>query len=221
MTNGNHLHVRTSVLLTLLRIVFAITVARSVDFPKHLQRSVTARRVLVRARSEVCNPDASRSATSSHGYVANERTYSLLRSPRSLKRTHDRMLQQQRMRCTIISRKLKVARRRLVRQTQRMASMADIIQQLRSQTDTNTVELIERCFGHIPAEMLKRKLTLSSKEPYSDDLRSFAMTLHFYSAKAYEFVRRSFQQACTPASFHVTSVVFCRRGKTWIYEGII
>jgi hypothetical protein len=57
------------------------------------------------------------------------------------------------------------------------------------------VDFMERCFGHIPAELLKRKLTSNSRQPYSDDLRSFALTLHFYSPKAYEYVRSSFAMA--------------------------
>jgi len=58
-----------------------------------------------------------------------------------------------------------------------------------------SIELLECCFGNIPAELLKRKLYCKSKEAYSDALRSFAMTLHFYSAKAYNFVRSSFRCA--------------------------
>lgn len=75
--------------------------------------------------------------------------------------------------------------------------MADVIQSLKLRPDLNSacVDLIERCFGHIPAEMLKGKSANKSTEPYNDDIRSFALTLHFYSAKAYDFVRSSFSQA--------------------------
>lgn len=41
-------------------------------------------------------------------------------------------------------------------------------------------------------EIIKRKLKKQSKAKYSPALRSFALTLNFYSAKAYEYVRSSF-----------------------------
>ena len=72
--------------------------------------------------------------------------------------------------------------------------MTEIIRKLKLRPDLNSscIDFIDQCFGHIPSKMLKRKLTQNSKEQYSNDLRSFAQTLHFYSPEAYEFVRRSF-----------------------------
>lgn len=38
--------------------------------------------------------------------------------------------------------------------------------------------------------LLSRKLHGKSRMKYSPELRSFALTLQFYSAKAYEYVRK-------------------------------
>ncbi len=43
-------------------------------------------------------------------------------------------------------------------------------------------------------------LKSASRESYPDDLRSFAVTLSFYSAKAYNYVREKFQLALPPPS---------------------
>ena len=83
--------------------------------------------------------------------------------------------------------------------------MTDVIKELKSRKDitseaVNMVNVIEGCFGNIPAEILKRTLTESKKAEYSKTDRSFALTLLFYSAKAYEFVRRSFGYSLSHAS---------------------
>jgi hypothetical protein len=121
----------------------------------------------------------------------------MLSSPSAVKRKYDMILNRERQLKQLASKRLKVARRRLFRQQTKMSNMKDIITQLKSKTDVSrtAIDLIESCFGSIPAELLRRKLLASSKEVYSDVTRSFAMTLHFYSAKAYNFVRSSFGNA--------------------------
>ena len=43
--------------------------------------------------------------------------------------------------------------------------------------------------------MLKQALNCSAKDEFNDDIRAFSKTLHFYSPKAYDFVRGSFRSA--------------------------
>jgi hypothetical protein len=47
-------------------------------------------------------------------------------------------------------------------------------------------------------KQIKNKKT-KSKAPYSPELRKFAVTLHFYSRKAYEYVRKKFGD-CLPCN---------------------
>lgn len=49
------------------------------------------------------------------------------------------------------------------------------------------VELLDECFSGIPLAVLKHK------SKYSNELKKFALTLNFYSPKAYLYVRENFQ----------------------------
>lgn len=182
------------------------------SFPQHLQKKVTVnRRPLNRPVAQAAvSPSNAFSVNSGQSSVegaesqlvtaqsiAAVHNYACQTSPRCLKRKFDTLLEQQRRQQDIMRKRLKVVRQRLFRQQKKMTTMAEVIKNLKSRPDLNStcIDMIERCFGHIPAEMLKRKLTNNSKKPYSDDLRSFALTLHFYSPKAYDFVRSSFSQS--------------------------
>ena len=55
--------------------------------------------------------------------------------------------------------------------------------------------ILETTFSGVPREIMKRLVTQKEKKnpgAYPPELRSFAMTLKFYSAKAYNYVRKSF-----------------------------
>ncbi|KAJ4948187.1 hypothetical protein JOQ06_019724 [Pogonophryne albipinna] len=56
---------------------------------------------------------------------------------------------------------------------------------------TGCAEMLEASFSGVPKEILIR-VKQRKKQKVSEELRSFAMTLHFYSAKAYAFVRECF-----------------------------
>jgi len=175
-------------------------------FPEHLMpKPKTPRRTLVRSVAvdgqveNVCSESASvevATPVSEPVVVLTDHNYSLLSSPSRIKRKYDALLDREKQHNAGIRKRLKVVRRKLFRQQAKMKSMKDVIQQLKAKTDVNSaaIDLIQGCFGDIPAEMLKRKLYGKPKEAYSGVLRSFAMTLHFYSAKAYNFIRGSFRQ---------------------------
>ena len=56
--------------------------------------------------------------------------------------------------------------------------------------------MLQRNFSGLPVELFKRMSTNSGKGcKYSPQLKSFALTLQFYSAKAYDFVRKTFNLA--------------------------
>jgi len=167
------------------------------DFPSHLVKPQTSRRVLRRcaASPPVVDVDCTPQSVCTSVCINETHNYALTSSPRAVKRRYDDMLQRQKLRCDVAAKRLKVARRRLFRQQKKISCMKDLLTALKSRTDMSSVDVLERCFGHIPAEMLKRKLHCSSKQSYSDDLRSFALTLHFYSAKAYDFIRKTFASA--------------------------
>ena len=56
-------------------------------------------------------------------------------------------------------------------------------------------DLLLKKFAGPSKEIFKRLLKGKKLGSYSESLKSFALTLHFYSAKAYNFVRKSFKLA--------------------------
>lgn len=57
------------------------------------------------------------------------------------------------------------------------------------------INITSSVFKAIFARMLKGKHT---KQKYPEELKTFAITLHFYSPKGYEFVRKHFN-LCFPS----------------------
>lgn len=176
------------------------------NFPKHLKKEVHKRRLPIRntvspptqtvsvVPPEHASPSGVSQGCEDRSVSLSDHSYAVTLSPRGMKRKYESLKEKEKLQRSLLMKKFLVTRRKLFRKERKLQSMKDIIRQLRSRTDINSasVDLIERCFGQVPCEMLKRKLYSSVQEPYNETLRSFAMTLHFYSAKAYEFVRRSF-----------------------------
>ena len=174
------------------------------NFPAHLVKKVPVRRPLFRnIPSAFVSPENSTSipntCTSTELETARLLTqtihnYALMQSPRAMERKSSQLVLKKERQRLLLAKKLKLARQRLYRQKARLQNMTDVIQHLKSDRDISSeaVALIEHCFGTIPAAMLRRKLRCSTKDAYNDEICSFASTLHFYSPKAYDFVRRSF-----------------------------
>lgn len=61
---------------------------------------------------------------------------------------------------------------------------------------TSALEHLEQTFGEVPGALLKRMLQSESgvlpRTKYPEELKKFAFTLHFYSGKAYDYVRETF-----------------------------
>ena len=178
------------------------------SFPAHLQKPVCRRRVLSRPSAAAVSPaqsaDADTPSTSTGSVsaaaavpVTMHHSYATLASPRGVKRKYEQIAQREKRRRVAVSAKLKNVRRQLVRCRARLHTMRDVITELKRRRDitAEAVALLERCFGDIPAEMLKRKLKGHTTDVYSANIKAFALTLHFYSPKAYNFVRQSFVNA--------------------------
>ena len=62
----------------------------------------------------------------------------------------------------------------------------------------NCEEMLNKAISGVPLAVMKRMTSGRSSGKgckYSPELRSFALTLQFYSAKAFEFVRQTFNLA--------------------------
>ena len=64
---------------------------------------------------------------------------------------------------------------------------------------SNCAEMLEASFSGVPKQVMQRILRRQHnskfRAEYPDELKSFAMTLQFYSARAYQYVRRTFDLA--------------------------
>lgn len=100
------------------------------------------------------------------------------------------------MKKTIKNLKEKVRRR-----DKKIANLSDIVGDLQKKKYINTEQafLLEECAG--PKDFLQRQISKSKGVPlekkYGEELRKFALTLHFYSPKAYNYIRNKYS-SCLP-----------------------
>ena len=90
----------------------------------------------------------------------------------------------------------------------KIKSMTSLIMALkeRNMISQKCQVMLQQSFSGVPPSLMKRMLltkhTSGHGINYSEEMRSFAMTLQFYSAKAYEFVRKAFDLAL-PHQAHI------------------
>lgn len=92
-------------------------------------------------------------------------------------------------------RRIKILQQRLRRRQRRITDMKGMLLTLKENGEGNEslLDVMEGNFNRVPAELLKNEINNSDSAPsrrrYTAEIRKFALTLHFYSAKAYEFLR--------------------------------
>ncbi|XP_065672043.1 uncharacterized protein LOC136089878 [Hydra vulgaris] len=86
-------------------------------------------------------------------------------------------------------------KRRLKKKVAKLQNVINELQEKRLISDEATTTLNRLNPG--VKDLNQRELKSKSKLKYSPSLRTFALTLHFYSAKAYDYVRPSFNN-CLP-----------------------
>ena len=115
------------------------------------------------------------------------------RSPRRLKRRIDDLVDK--VEC--LTKKVKLCQqkaRRLVRKADTLTLVVDDLK-ANDLVSSGCAELLESTFSAVPRELMKRLVSQkASKNPgaYPPELRAFAMMLKFYSTKAFNHVRESF-----------------------------
>ena len=93
--------------------------------------------------------------------------------------------------------KLRVKKQSVKRLKRKVKSMKCLVKELRDKSliSTNAEEHLGQKFSVVSLELMKRsRFEKKGKKffKYSNELKCFAMTLIFYSTKAYEYVRRNF-----------------------------
>ncbi|KAJ8348250.1 hypothetical protein SKAU_G00268390 [Synaphobranchus kaupii] len=112
-------------------------------------------------------------------------------SPRTLKRKAEGV-QQKLLRCR---KKLRIQTQKTRRLKRKVFSLKDITGELQKKLliSTECADLLES-INEVPREILTR-IQQKRSAKFSEELRQFAITLHFYSPKAYEYVREKFNFA--------------------------
>lgn len=97
---------------------------------------------------------------------------------------------------------LKASKQKIKRLSERVKTLKQLVLHLRDKKLINdeTHAIIEKSCSGVPLSLMKRLFDNSQKgkvfrKKIPPELRSFEMTLSFYSTKAYEYVRKAFKLA--------------------------
>ena len=107
---------------------------------------------------------------------------------------------------------LKQSKRRL---TKSLNNMKDVLADLKSKKFINDSQYIHlrRYYSDEKCSLIKTLLTKGSKlKQYPDDVKNFAVTLHYYSPKGYEYLRNFFQLPNASTLRKWTSNLNCNPG---------
>lgn len=126
--------------------------------------------------------------------IHHDHIYATTRSPRKLKKQMDKIIDSQRKTC----RRLHVSRKKIKRIRRKVKSLQSVVDELRNKNlvSDDCATILENTFSGVSQELMSRIVTQQKKKnpgAYTPELRAFALTLKFYSTKAYNFVRKSFQ----------------------------
>ncbi|KAH1006915.1 hypothetical protein HUJ05_007602 [Dendroctonus ponderosae] len=159
------------------------------ELPSYLQEKLKPKRAMKRLRPQTDQP-----STSATPDLDISRDKSLEDTPR--KRRIRRQLFQAVRRSSDKSIKLKQIRQTVRRCKKKIVSLKQILKALREK-DLLSLEhsSLLKNLPNINKELIKRKL--GKKIKYSPELRKFAITLSFFSPKAYDYVRQVFD-TCLP-----------------------
>ena len=115
-------------------------------------------------------------------------------------------------------RKIKTLKQKVKRKESMIASLTSIINKLEHEKyiATDAASLLKQNFSGIKHELLQSELKnqhhAATGHRFTDEVKKFALTLHFYFPRAYEFVRTIFALPCPSSLSNWTSSVNCEPG---------
>ena len=138
------------------------------------------------------NENSIDNAVSSSYEVHHDHTY-CVSSPRRLKKKYDNLLDI----TENLQKRLKTSHKKVHKLRRKVNCLTSVVSELQKEKliSNDCASILETTFSEVPRELMKRLVTQTQKKnpgAYPKELRSFAMTLKFYSAKAYKFVRERF-----------------------------
>lgn len=95
------------------------------------------------------------------------------------------------------NKRIKYLNQKVQRQQKSISSLKNVIAVLKDNNllHQDNAHLLSECFGknnYLISNLYKKNLGKKLPRKYSADLRRFALSLHFHSCKAYDFVRKEF-----------------------------
>ena len=104
-----------------------------------------------------------------------------------------------------LQKRLKASQQKTRRRNKKVSTLAAVVSELKEKNLINNdcASMLETTFSGVPKELMKRLVSQKKKKnpgAYPPELRSFAMTLKFYSTKAHNYVRKSFDLGLPHAS---------------------
>ena len=143
------------------------------------------------------DPEGPSTSSARHG-VALDHIYSNP-SPSKLKRKLE-IAQEDAERCR---KKLKTEHQKTRRLRKKVDSLSAVVDEIQQKNLISPIcaEVLETTFSgiplHVAQRLLKKRQGKAGQHEYDPELRSFAMTLNYYSSKAYNYVRETFN-LCLP-----------------------
>ncbi|XP_028416401.1 THAP domain-containing protein 5-like [Dendronephthya gigantea] len=130
-------------------------------------------------------------------HVNHDHTYHISKSPRRMKKHVDNLVNN----LTNLQNKFKASKQKTRRLKRKVSTLESVVSELRQSNLINSdcAAILETTFSGVPKELMKRLMSQKkNKNPgaYPPELRSFALTLKFYSTKAYNYVRKVFSSGC-------------------------
>ena len=116
-----------------------------------------------------------------------------IESPRRVRRQVDDLVDK----LENLQKRLNTSQKKTRRRNKKVSTLTAVVSELREKNLINSdcATILESTFSGVPKELMKRLVTQKKKKnlgAYPPELRSFALTLKFYSTKAYNYVRKSF-----------------------------
>ena len=146
-------------------------------FPEHLQKSTTKRKSPTKGKQLAAGLQAQASPSKLLKRIETDHTYAA-----SEQSTSDKVQK--------LKRQLRALREKVWRRTIRINNMKNLLKSMQEKDliAKNEQKYLHRNFGGITQEIFENEL----RRLYTRETKQFAMTLHYYSPKAYEFVCKIF-----------------------------
>ena len=114
--------------------------------------------------------------------------------------------------------KFKVLQQKIRRQKKKMKTQTELIDELKERKllDDDVASMLEENFSGITAEVMINQLKNKDRDPrgrrYTSEVKKFALTLDFYSPRAYDYLRKVFALPHRHSLTEWTSSVDCEPG---------